>query len=206
METLKSNFLLVCLFWTSLSFSQSPESIQQKAYASSYQAEYKQDYQSAIQAIKSIYQESSYEDNLRLGWLTYLSGNFSGSQNYYSKAVSLMPASVEARLGLVKPLSSLESWDSVLRQYQEVLKLDPGNYTALYWSGVIQYNRKQYDVAQKSFEKLVNLYPFDYDAAHMLGWTYYYMKKSNEARIMFNKALLIRPGDSSASQGISMLK
>jgi len=206
METLKTQFFAIFMLLTFQSFSQISDALQQKAYASSYQAEYKQDYNGAIQTIKSVYQENSYEDNLRLGWLNYLSGNFSSSQTYYTKAVNLKPASVEARLGLVKPLSYLESWDLVIKQYQEILKLDPGSYQANYWSGVIHYNRKQYDIAVKFFEKVVNLHPFDYDASHMLAWTYYFMKKTAEARIMFNKALLIRPSDPSASQGLGLIK
>jgi tetratricopeptide (TPR) repeat protein len=206
METLRRNLFLIFCVFTLNSFAQAGDAAQQKAYAASYQSEYKQDYNAAILSIKSVYNESSYEDNLRLGWLYYLAGNFSGSQSYYTKAINLRPASVEARLGLIKPLSSLESWDQVLKQYSEILKLDPANYTANYWAGVIQYNRKQYEVAVKYFEKIVNLYPFDYDAAHMLGWTYHFMKKPNEAKIMFNKALLIRPGDSSASQGLGLQK
>jgi len=206
METLKPPFFALFMLLAFQSFSQISDALQQKAYASSYQAEYKQDYNGAIQTIKSVYQENSYEDNLRLGWLNYLSGNFSSSQTYYTKAVNLKPASVEARLGLVKPLSYLESWDLVIKQYQEILKLDPGSYQANYWSGVIHYNRKQYDIAVKFFEKVVNLHPFDYDASHMLAWTYYFMKKTAEARIMFNKALLIRPSDPSASQGLGLIK
>jgi tetratricopeptide (TPR) repeat protein len=206
METLKQSVFFFFLLLSITGRSQNSETVQQKAYSVSYLAEYKQDYNAAIQAVKSVYQENAYEDNLRLGWLNYLLGNFSTSQTYYTKAVNLKPASVEARLGLIKPLSSLESWDFVLKQYQEILKLDPGSYAANYWSGVIHYNRKQYEVAVKFFEKIVNYYPFDYDAAHMLAWNYYFMSKTNEARIMFNKALLIRPGDSSAIQGLSLLK
>lgn len=206
METLKRFCFAIFLLFAAQTFAQTSDAAQQKAYADSYLAEYKQDYAGALQAIKAVYQEASYEDNLRLGWLNYLLGNFSASQNFYFKAVNLKPASVEARFGLVKPLSSLESWDLVQKQYLEILKFDPGSYNANYYSGMIHYNRKQYEAAVKFFEKLVNLYPFDYDAAHMLAWTYYFMKKSNESRIMFNKALLIRPADSSALQGLGLIK
>lgn len=178
----------------------------QKAFAESYTHEYNKKYGEAINDLSKVYDANGYELNLRLGWLYYANKNYTQAQTYYANAVKLKPYSIEAKLGYVKPLSVLEKWDAVLAQYEDILQIDPQHYTANYWAGVIQYNRKKYEAAAKLFEKIVNLYPFDYDANHMLGWTYYFLGRSNDAKILFQKALLYNPSDASSAQGLSGIK
>ena len=182
------------------------ETTAQKAFSESYSFEYAKKYSDAIAVISKIYQEDSYEQNLRLGWLNYNSKSYPTAQIYYQKAVNLKPYSIEAKLGLIKPLSSLESWDKVLQQYEEILKIDPQNYTANYWAGIIFYNRKKYETSIKYFEKIVNLYPFDYDANHMMAWACLNVRRNNDAKTLFNKALLNRPADPSCLEGLSKIK
>ncbi|MBP9740807.1 MAG: tetratricopeptide repeat protein [Chitinophagaceae bacterium] len=206
MEILKKQIVLVAiLLFSSSVFAQSDATIQ-KAFKDSYTQEYNKLYGEAIAILNKVYEADSYEINLRLGWLNYMNKNYTQSQTFYQKATILKPYAVEAKLGLVKPLSSLESWDKVLQLYEDVLKVDAQNYTANYWAGTIQYNRKKYEQAAKYFEKIVNLYPFDYDGNHMLGWSYLNMGKNNDAKMVFNKALLNRPADASCLEGLSKLK
>ena len=178
----------------------------QKAFSESYTHEYAKKYADAINSLTAYYNDDSYEINLRLGWLEYLNKNYAKSLSYYQKAVNLKPYAIEAKLGIVKPLSVLENWDKVIAQYEEILQIDAQNYTANYWEGVINYNRKKYERSGKLFEKLVNLYPFDYDANHMLAWTYLNSGRTNDAKLLFQKALLIRPGDTSCLEGLSKIK
>lgn len=182
------------------------EAALQKAFSESYTQEYYKKYPEAIATLGKVHSDDSYETNLRLGWLNYLNKAYGSSQTYYQKAVALKPYSVEAKLGLCKPLSAAEQWDNVLEQYEQVLKIDPQNYTAGYWAGVMYYNRKKYDAAIRSFERLVNLYPFDYDVNHMLAWSYLNSGRNNDAKLLFNKALLIKPGDASALAGLGKIK
>lgn len=175
-------------------------------FSASYIHESKAEYSKAIEVLKKVYDESSYEINLRLGWLSYQSGLFTESISFYNKAISLMPMSIEARLGYVLPAAALGNYSQVTTRYNEILKLDPNHYTVNYRLGLIYYNRKNYQEAYKYFEKIVNLYPFDYDALLMMGWTNYQLGKLREAKILFGKALLNKPGDSSALEGIGLIK
>ncbi|MEI8075501.1 MAG: tetratricopeptide repeat protein [Bacteroidota bacterium] len=207
MEILKKQIIAISFLMMGLtSYAQADNLALRKAFKESYTFEYSKLYAEAIAALAKVHDENSYELQLRLGWLNYMNKNYTQSQAFYSKAVSLKPYAVEAKLGLVKPLSALESWDKVLQLYEEVIKIDPQNYTANYWAGAIYYTRKKYEPASRLFEKIVNLYPFDYDGNHMLAWTYLNMGKNNEAKAFFNKALLNRPDDSSSLDGISKLK
>ncbi|MBC7614676.1 MAG: tetratricopeptide repeat protein [Pedobacter sp.] len=178
----------------------------QKAFQNSYTHEGKKQYSEAISDVMPYYNESNYETNLRIGWLSYLAKNYTSSQIYYSRAVAIKPSAIEARFGFVQPLSLLGNWDKVLEQYTSIIKVDPQNTQANYWIGVISYNRKQYANAIKFLNKVVTLYPFDYDGNHMLGWAYFFSGKKTEAKSCFEKALLIKPSDSSSTDGLNRSK
>lgn len=178
----------------------------ESAFIQSYTSEKSGDYTTAIKQIKNVYQEDSYEMNLRLGWLYYSAGQYAEALGYYSKSIRLMPMSIEAKLGYVLPASALGNWDHVVKQYEDILKIDDKNSTVNYRLGYIYYVRKDYTNAFNYFQKVVNLYPFDYDGTHMFAWTNYQLGKTREAKVLFQKCLLIRPGDSSAKEGLGLIK
>ena len=176
------------------------------AFQKSYIQEATGDNTGAINSLKEVYDEKAYEVNIRLGWLTYLSGSFTESKAYYNKAVSLMPYSIEAKLGLVYPLSALGSWSEVITQYEKILEITPNYSMVMHRLGLIYYGRNDFENARKYFEKVVNLWPFDYDALTMLGWTYFRQNNTREARVLFQKALLNTPNGTSAIEGLDLLK
>ena len=206
MEILKKIALSASLLVVMFSAKAQTDSELQNAFSASYSAEAKSNYTLAISSIMPFYNDKSYELNLRLGWLSYMSKSYTSSSAYYLKASLLKPNSVEAKFGYTKPLSAMLSWDKVLDQYLAILKIDNQNTQANYWAGTIQYNRKKYDLASKYFEKIVALYPFDYDATHMLAWSYLFLNKKSEAKVFFNKALLIKPADASSIDGLNSSK
>jgi tetratricopeptide (TPR) repeat protein len=175
-------------------------------FSESYTKEKAGKYSEAVNSLKAIYSSDSYEINLRLGWLTYLQGQFTESLGYYNKATELMPYAIEPRLGLVLPASSLGNWDMVISQYAKILSIDPNNTVTLYRLGLISYDKKDYKQAYQYFEKVVNLYPFDYQSVIMLAWTNYKLGKTREAKVLFNKALLYSPDDASAKEGLGLIK
>jgi tetratricopeptide (TPR) repeat protein len=176
------------------------------AFSESYAKEKAGKYSDAASSLKTVYDANSYEINLRMGWLTYLGGQFTESLNYYNKAIDLMPYAIEPRLGVVLPASSLGNWDMVVAQYNKILAIDPNNTVTLYRLGLISYDRKDYKQAYQYFEKVVNLYPFDYQSVLMLAWTNYRLGKTRDAKVLFNKALLYYPEDPSAKEGLSLIK
>jgi len=205
METLRRNILAIVLLLISISaFPQSMNSLVE-AFSKSYEAENAKNYIIAINRLKAGYDPDNYVINIRLGWLNYLAKQYTESIYYYQKSISLRPYAIEARFGCVKPLSALEEWDKVKKQYIEILTIDPQNTIANYWLGLIYYNRKDFYNAVKLFEKIVNLYPLDYDSVIMLAWSKLNYGKQQEARVLFDQALIIRPNDSSALTGLKLL-
>ena len=174
-------------------------------FSKSYQLENDGQYAEAAAVLESS-RQNSYAVNLRLGWLYYQAGQYTVSLGYYSKAISLKPASVEARLGYVLPAAKLKAWSSVGAQYDAILKLDPNNYKANYYRGLMFYNMGNYKVAASYFDRMCNLYPFDYDVVILSAWNSYYMKNKEKAKLLFNQALLIQPNSASAAEGLSLTK
>lgn len=178
----------------------------QKAFKSSYTKEGESDFTGAIKDLKSVYSETSYELNLRLGWLHYSAGLFTESMAYYKKAIDLMPASVEAKFGYVYPAAAVGNWDQVKKQYENILRIDAKNSQAHYRLGLIFYGREEFDKALQHFQVGFNLYPFDYDFNLMMAWTSLKMGKMREAKVLFNKVLLLSPDDESAIEGLGLIK
>lgn len=177
-----------------------------KSFEQSYALEKTGDFRKAINLLKEVYQEDSYEINLRLGWLNYNAGLFDDSKVNYRKALAVLPYSEEAKFGIILPLAAHSEWDEVIRYYNQILANNPGNTVALYRLGLIYYNRKDYIQAARNLQKVVDLYPFDYDGLLLMAWTNLQLGKSREARVLFNKVLLYSPGDASALEGLGLLK
>ncbi len=196
---------LFILFATNL-YSQNNYTVLQEAFSKSYAYESRGNFSDAITAMKNVYQEDSYEVNLRLGWVTYLAGQFTESSAYYQKAIALKPYAIEAKIGFANPASALGNWDQVIAQYNEILTTDPQNTLINYRMGSILYGRKDYAKAEKYLEKVINLFPFDYDSMILYAWANFRLGKLREAQVLFNKALLIRPRDASALEGLGLIK
>jgi tetratricopeptide (TPR) repeat protein len=186
-------------------FGQTFEATQQ-AFIKSYDYETQGNYPKASEELKKVYLNDSYEINLRLGWLSYLQGQFTESSAYYLKAMTLKPFSIEAKFGYVYPLAAAGNWALVKTQYFEIIKIDPQNTLANYRLGLIYYNTGDFQTASKYLEKVVNLYPFDYDSMVLYAWTNLKLGKLREAEILFKKVLLIKPADESAKEGLSLVK
>jgi tetratricopeptide (TPR) repeat protein len=207
MEILKKSLIAITaiILGVSSASAQSTDDIH-KAFKASYVSEYKADYAGAIADLQKVYKAESYELNLRMGWLHYMSKQYTQSMDYYQKAINLKKFSTEARFGYIKPANEAKQYVKVYEKYEEILKIDPYNSIANYWVGVTYYTGKKYEVAAKYFELVVNMNPFDFDANHMYGWTLLNLGRNAEAKMLFTQALYNRPGDASATEGLSKCK
>ena len=207
MDFLKARIIFIIAFFAvTTAYSQVNQDALETAFSKSYVHETNGDFRGAINDLKQVYSESSYEVNLRLGWLNYNAGLFDESIIFYTKAQKLMPYSEEARFGLILPKSALGRWNEVIELYNKILEINPNNTVALYRLGMVYYGRKDYSAANTLFKKVVDLYPFGYDGLLMLGWTSYFLGNYNQAKVLFNKVRLYNPGDESATEGLKLIK
>jgi tetratricopeptide (TPR) repeat protein len=206
METLKKIILATSLLIVTFTSVIAQDEGQQEAFNTSYTLEYKGEYANAVDAIKKVYDEKSYELNMRAGWLNYEAGYYIESQNYYKKAIALKPNSLEAKFGTIYPAIALGNIDQAITQYTKIIEIDPQNTIANYRLGLFYYDKKDFQSAYKYFDKVVNLYPFGYDALLMYAWTNFQLGKTKEAKILYKKTLLLSPDSKSALEGLSLIK
>jgi len=197
-------FTLFILISSLLSFSQN-FSTDQESFKTSYTLENEGNYSKAVSTLKTSYNADSYEYNLRLGWLDYLAGQYTESQSYYNKAISINPLSLEAKFGLIYPLLALGKVKLAEATYLDILKISPLETKANYRLALSYYQQKKYKEADNHLRSIINLYPFDYDIMILMAWNSFQMGKSSEARVLFQKVLLNRPDDKSALEGISSI-
>lgn len=207
MELLKQKLSALLVFATAalITYGQNNQQALEAAFARSYGHEKNGDFSAAMDPLKQVYDESSYEINLRLGWLNYNAGLFDESMIFYSTAQKLKPYSEEARFGLILPKAALGRWDEVIDLYDKILEINPNNTVAMYRLGLVYYGRKDYSKAYPLFKKVVDLYPFGYDGLLMLGWTSYFLGNYNQAKVLFNKVKLYNPDDASANEGLQLI-
>jgi len=206
MEFLKYKFVVFLILLPFLMQAQVTQAQLEAAFAKSYELEKNGDFSASMDALKKVYDENSYEINLRLGWLNYNAGLFDESVIFYTKAQKLKPYSEEARFGLILPKAALGKWNDVIELYNKILEINPNNTVAMYRLGLVYYGRKDYSRAYPFFQKVVDLYPFGYDGLLMLGWTSYFLGNYNQAKVLFNKVRLYNPNDESATEGLRLIK
>lgn len=175
------------------------------AFSKSIGLSSKSDYIGAINALKDVYDKSSYYINLRLGWLYYLTGTHNESVTYYQIACSLKPKAVEPKLGIAFPFEAMGNKNDLKAQYEAILTIDPYNTFVRYKLGLLYYEKKDYEPALQNFESVVNLYPFDYDGLLMYAWSSFQVGKVAESKALFGKVLCLSPKDPSAKRGLTIV-
>lgn len=165
------------------------------AFSASYVAETSKDYDKAIKDIKAVYNERSYEANIRLAWLNYEQKNYDQSVIYYQLAIKLKPSSIEAMLGYVYPAVALEKWDDLFAMYQRILVLDPNNLLINYRIALMYYYKKEFSSAEKQLQRNLEHYPFDYDNILLMAQVKLAMGKITDSKLYYHRALLYNPSN-----------
>jgi tetratricopeptide (TPR) repeat protein len=175
------------------------------AYAKSLDKEKKLDYFGAIRNMLELNDSTSYEANLRMGWLYYKAGQEKRSLHCYEKAIKANPNAIEAKIGFGYPSYLLEDMTDLIEQDKKILEIDPNNKVTNGNLALIYFYNKEYTKALPYFQKVVQMYPFDYDNNLSLAWTCFYLGKKAEAEKYFNVVLLYSPTDPSAKEGLETL-
>ena len=186
---MKKIIFLAFIAFNSVALAQS--SVQ--SFKNSYTYEASGNYTKAISALTFPNSESSYSVNLRLGWLYYLKADHLKSKTHYEKAIKLSSNSIEARLGLIYPLTVLNNWDDIITVYKDILTVDNNHTSSHYQLAYIYFVRKKYAEAEKHLKKVLSLYPFDYNSNALLGSVYVKLGKIKEAKVHYTKALEYNP-------------
>lgn len=199
-----TKLVLITLFFCSAIFAQTDKTV--LAFTKSIEQEKKLEYSAAIETIAALQDSTSYEVNMRLGWLCYKAGFKKASIAYYEKAIAIMPKAIEPHYGYGFPAYLLEDYAEIISQDKKIIEIDPNNKMFNSNLGSLYYYSKDYKSALPYFEKVVRLYPFDYDNNLMAAWTNFKLGKNEEAERYFNTVILFSPKDASANEGLSYIK
>jgi tetratricopeptide (TPR) repeat protein len=175
------------------------------AYSRSIEKEKRKDYLGALKCILDLKDSTSYENNLRLGWLYYKAGLEKKSLTYYGNAISINPKAIEPKIGFRYPAALVEDFTHLIEQDKKILDIDPNNKSTNSNLALIYNYNKEYAKAIPHLQKVIKHYPFDYDNNLALAWAYLQSGKNNEAEKHFNIVLLYAPADPSAIEGLENL-
>jgi tetratricopeptide (TPR) repeat protein len=199
-------FALLFISSYTLATEISTENIKQ-AYHNSYTLEKAQDYLGAINSLLPVLKAYplGYTINYRLGWLTYLNGNFADALRYYKVALSIYPASIEIMSSISLVYKTRLEWSKVEAQNYSIIKIDYFNTTANFWYAYALKMQKKYDIAEKVCRKMLTVLPTSVTFLNELGEIRYYRKDKDEALSIFSSCVILDPYNENAKKFISLL-
>jgi len=179
----------------------------EKAYYESYAFEKAQYYAGAISAMYPVLTAypKGYTVNFRLGWLSYLNGNYSDALRYYKTALTVYPASVEVMQCISLVHKARASWVEVEAENAMIIKIDYFNQTANYWYAVALKAQKKYDLAEKVCRKMLTVFPTSVSFLNELGENLYYKKDKSQSLTMFLSVKVLDPQNENAKKFIALL-
>jgi len=175
-----------------------------QVYGRSYQLEARKQYRRALSVLASLPErlKNTYFHQLRLGWLTYLSGDNKGAVQHYSKAAAYTPRAVEPYLGMMLPQMASRRWKDAEAAARKVLRMAPGHYLATQRLAWVLYNLGRYDESARVYKRLLVLYPSNLSLRTGLGWALLKAGKKGEAVRVFRLVLSLSPDATLAKSGI----
>lgn len=174
-------------------------------YRSSYQAEARGDYSTALGKLREIRsaEGSSYFASLRTGWLAYLAGDLTTAEAQYRDAVAAKPKAIEAKIGLTLVLFVAKKWRPLETACKQVLAENAGHPLVRARLAAARYNLGNYPDAAAGYRKLVEEYPAELDYQTGLGWALLRLGKREEARKVFEFVLSVSPDNPNAKDGVA---
>lgn len=186
------HFVLALLITVSL---WSYEDFVQKAYYDSYNYEKMENYPDAIKAIQVVYERypKVYTPNFRLGWLFYLNKNYANAIEHYEAAITIVPTSAEAKLGLIQVLQAQGKQDEAKRLIYDILQSDLYNYFANRYLVTSLNATGEYDPSLKVIYKMLAYYPTDVFFLTKLAQIYAQQKQTKLAESVFMDVIILDP-------------
>ena len=203
----QTRLILLLLTFFSYGWAEISQEKINEAYYQSYTLEKAQNYLNAIEVLMPVYKAypNSYTINFRMGWLTYLQGNYANALIYYRKALAIFPASVEVLDCISLAHKARLDWNKVEEENYKILKIDYFNKTANYWYIVALQVQKKYDLAEKVCNKMLTIYPTAVNFLYLLGKNCYDLNRKDEALSYFSSVLTLDPYNVGAKEYLELL-
>ncbi len=140
-------------------------------------------------------------DQLNKGVQAFRNAQFAQSINHFQRAVSLDPSLINARLYLATAYAqqyvpggdspdNIKMGNQAIQAFEDVLKMDPKNTSALSSIAQIYYNMKDFDKAKSFQEQLLQIDPNNPDTYYWIGVLDYYPCLQNQMKMRRDLNLL----------------
>jgi tetratricopeptide (TPR) repeat protein len=114
--------------------------------------------------------------------------------DYYNNSLSINPGNFNARYGRAKLLQDLGRTDAALKEYEELIKLNPQCDYCYYNRGAVLLEiKKDPGAALKEFTKAIEINPNYVEAYFARGYTYSKLKDKQSAKADYQMCLKIQP-------------
>ena len=173
------------------------------AWEASLQAETGGNYVDALKVLADAYKAhpKSYQLNVRMGWLSYASGDQKNAETYYDQAIKISPSAIEAKLGHLSPLLAQKKYAEAEAQAAQIVRADSLNYWGNFWhSYALRWQGKAKN-AEPIIDRLAAAYPADATVLLELGLVRALQPQRKAAsRDVFQQVLTLDPGNAVATE------
>jgi arylsulfatase A-like enzyme/Flp pilus assembly protein TadD len=132
-------------------------------------------------------------------------GRIDESDVILKRLLARHPDLVEVRMNLAGNEQQAERYEQAVRDYQQVVKTDPGNLKAHFNIGVCLFRLGKLDEATREFQAALAISPFFVPAEDGLGSIALQKKDYNQARAVFEHVLAFTPYDYDAHYNLGAL-
>jgi tetratricopeptide (TPR) repeat protein len=132
-------------------------------------------------------------------------GRIDESDLILERLLARYPDLVEVRTNLAWNEQQAERYEQAVRDYQQVVKMDPGDMKAHYNLGVSLCRLGKLDEARREFQAALAISPFFVPADDALGSMALQKKDYNQARALFEHVLALSPYDYDAHFNLGTL-
>jgi len=115
------------------------------------------------------------------------------SNSYIIESLALNPELIIAKWSLAHSYSTINKNDLALKEYLDILNVNPKHAPALHGIALIYYGLQDYNNAEFYALKVVAADPKTAQHHYTLGLSYYQLKKWNEAIASFEQAVKLNP-------------
>jgi tetratricopeptide (TPR) repeat protein len=132
-------------------------------------------------------------------------GRINEADPILERVLARHPDLVEVRMSLAWNEQQAGRYDQAVRDYQQVVKMDPGNVNSHYDFGVCLFRSGKLDEATREFQAALAISPFYVLADDGLGSIALQKKDYNQARARFEQVLALNPNDYDAHYNLGTL-
>ena len=148
-------------------------------------------------------QSTNYYCFVALGWTTYLKEDYQSAEAAYRRSIELSPSYAALYVELARVLNSERRYRDAMVPLTKAIELDPKNYTAHFFAGVMQQKLGLLDKSAEQYTVAIQLNPKASEARSNVGLIYYMLSQWTKAREQWNAAISL--GSTYAPDRIGLL-